>query len=51
MIHGPLCPSVKAMNFDVYGNVLRVEFVTPSEAKPEASPQPIDGYPKYGSKE
>ncbi len=31
MIHGPLCPYVKALEFDGTGAIVRVEFLTPAD--------------------
>lgn len=48
--HGPACPIVKAMDLDLYGNVIRVEFLTPADMvrpSPQEPPQP--NYPKLGT--
>ena len=46
--HGPLCPHVKALEFDPEtGNVVRVEFLTPIDYYPQKPAAPAqDSYPK-----
>lgn len=57
LAHGKLCPSVKAMDFDMAGNVTRVEFMTPMDLRPEHPPAPPPepeqappAYPKLGDR-
>lgn len=42
--HGKLCPAVKALEYDSYGMITRVEFLTPADMvrqpPPEDEPQP-----------
>lgn len=54
MVHGPLCPYVKALEFGDFGTtVSRVEFFSPAELviqQPRAEPAPEADpeYPKLG---
>jgi len=49
-VHGPLCPYVKALEFDrVTGLVVRVEFITPRDcvSAPSRSTDEEPDYPRY----
>lgn len=47
MVHGPLCPYVKALEFGDFGTtVSRVEFFSPAELVANARPQ-IESEPEY----
>ena len=47
LIHGPRCPSVKAIEYFPDGTVKRVEYLTPADCWPPQfpSPNPEPGYP------
>jgi hypothetical protein len=45
--HGPLCPYVKALEFDQGNSITRVEFLTPADyQRPPPADTVADEYPK-----
>lgn len=45
---GEHCPLVKAVNFDHYGAITRIEFLTPADYGPGATVEPEPDYPRKG---
>lgn len=49
--HGPRCPWVKAIEFDLWDKITRVEFLTPADCgKPEREAEPEGEYPRKGGR-
>lgn len=47
LVHGKICPYVKALEFDIAGNVTRVEFLTAADVKPVAPKKEEEEQPDY----